>query len=84
MSVPLSEYDHRRIHDRGFFPETRRCHDGAERRHRGGCHNAIREFHLSDIKAGDYVTIGYYDDASGKKQAQNITVEYSGAGGSQD
>ncbi|MDO8525786.1 MAG: hypothetical protein Q7S07_04790 [Candidatus Omnitrophota bacterium] len=37
----------------------------------------IYDIKLSDVKAGDYVTIGYYDDASGVHQAQSITVEYS-------
>ncbi len=37
----------------------------------------ISDIKLSDIKAGDYVTIGYYDDASGLHQVQSITVEYS-------
>ena len=36
----------------------------------------LSDIKLSDIKSGDYVTIGYYDDASGKRQAQTITLEY--------
>jgi Cu/Ag efflux protein CusF len=34
------------------------------------------DIRLSDLKAGDYVTVSYYDDADGKLQAQKITVEY--------
>jgi len=36
----------------------------------------IYDIKLSDINVGDYVTIEYYSDASGKKQAKTITVEY--------
>ena len=36
----------------------------------------LSDIKLSDIKSGDYVTIGYYDDASGKRQAQTITLDY--------
>lgn len=32
---------------------------------------------LSDINAGNYVMVGYYNDASGRRIANNINVEYN-------
>lgn len=42
----------------------------------------IYDIKLSDIKAGDYVTIEYYARQSGKPEAQKITVEYREGEGS--
>jgi len=36
----------------------------------------IYDMKLSDVKAGDYVTIDYLDDPSGKHEAKTITVHY--------
>lgn len=36
----------------------------------------IYDMKLSDVKAGDYVTIDYHDDPPGKLEAQTITVHY--------
>ncbi len=38
-------------------------------------HN-VYDMKLSDVKAGDYVTIDYYDDPPGKLEAKVITVHY--------
>ena len=37
----------------------------------------VYDIRLSDIKAGDYVTIDYRDDGSGKHNAQQITEHYN-------
>ncbi len=36
----------------------------------------IYDIKLSDINVGDYVTVEYYDDASGSHIATGISVEY--------
>ena len=37
----------------------------------------VFDINLSDLKAGDYVTVDYRDDDSGRHNAQTITKHYS-------